>query len=105
MTKNFRVFNVTRGYSLKRSQALRAIAECAAEWVEENISIRNLTLAESIAARKEQARLREPLAVAELPGLKYEPCVRGLIAYRQGQRMVLDATAICAGIYHPSPAC
>ena len=73
MTKNFRVFNVTRGYSLKRSQALRAIAECAAEWVEENISIRDLTLAESIAARNEQARLREPLALADMRHIRVVP--------------------------------
>jgi len=101
MTKNFRVFNVTRGYSLKRSQALRAIAECAAEWVEENISIRDLTLAESIAARNEQARLREPLALADMRHIRVVPPPG---AVWSSKMLALDANAFAAGYYHPVSA-
>ena len=34
--------------------------------------MRDMTLAESIAFRNEQAKIREPLEWAEIPGLKYE---------------------------------
>lgn len=37
------------------------------------MTVRDLTLAEAIAARNHQASLREPLPFAELPGLLYEP--------------------------------
>jgi hypothetical protein len=69
---NTRVFNVTRGYSMKYSQARRAVDNCACTWVEAGTSIRDLTLAESIAARNEQAQLREALPLTELPGLRYD---------------------------------
>lgn len=73
MTKNRRVFNLSRpGYTLKHRQAERAVAQCAAEWVEYGVSIRDLSLGESIAARNEQARLREPLPSAEIPGLTFD---------------------------------
>jgi hypothetical protein len=73
MTNNFRVFNVSRGFTLKYKQALRAVEECACAWVVENKTIRDLTLAESIAARNHQAKTRTPLASSEIPGLKYDP--------------------------------
>lgn len=91
MTKNRRVFNVTRGFSLKRSRAERAILECSAEWVEYGVSIRSLTLAESIAARNEQARLREPLAFAEVFGLRYDPCPTGTEATRRESLLIREA--------------
>lgn len=66
------ILNVTRGFYMKRSRAERAITEeCACAWVEYGVSVRDLTLAESIKARNEQAALREPLAYAELPGIVY----------------------------------
>lgn len=73
MTQNHRVFNVTRGYALKHKAALRGIENCACAWVEFGVSVRDLTIAEAIQARNEQARVREPLAFAELPGVVYEP--------------------------------
>ena len=91
MTNNFRVLNVTRGYSLKRRQALKAIENCAATWVEVGVSIRDLTLAESIAARNEQARLREPLAYAEIHGLRFDPPATGIAATRREGKLLWEA--------------
>lgn len=72
MSNNFRVFNVTRGFSLKYSQALKAVEACACAWVDYGRTIRDLTLAEAIKARHEQARLAAPLPSPEIPGLRYE---------------------------------
>ncbi len=72
MTNNTRVYNVTRGFTMKHKQALRAVEECAAAWVVEGVSVRDLTLYESIAARMQQVRRCEPLALAELPGLRFD---------------------------------
>lgn len=72
MSGNTRVLNVTRGYSIKHKAALKAVENCACVWVEFGVSVRDLTLAESIAARNEQAARREPLAFAELPGVVFE---------------------------------
>jgi hypothetical protein len=91
MTKNKRIFNVSRGYSLKRGAAERAIHECSAVWVEEGVSIRNLTLAESIAARNDQARHAEPLPFAEIPGLRFEPTPSGTAATRRERLLTWQA--------------
>ncbi len=94
MTNNARVTNVTRGYTLKHSQALRAISNCAAAWVEFGVSIRDLTLAESVAARHAQAKLREPLPQAEVPGVIYQPSRRGAALTRQGYALIREANAL-----------
>lgn len=73
MAQQNSVQNITRGYAVKLRQALRGIENCACTWVVEGESIRDLTLAESIAARNEQAKLREPLAYHELPGIEFRP--------------------------------
>lgn len=72
MTQNARVFNVTRGYALKHKAALRGIENCAWAWVEFGVSVRDLTITEQIQARNEQAKNREPLAMAEIPGVSFE---------------------------------
>ena len=72
MSNNTRILNLSRGYSLKHKQALRAIEQCACIWVEIGVSIRDLTLAESIAARNQQAANREPLEAPEIPGLIFK---------------------------------
>jgi hypothetical protein len=72
MAKTLSVFNVTRGYSVRLNQARRAVDNCACAWVEKGVSVRDLTLAESIAARALQAKNREPLPYAEIPGLRFE---------------------------------
>lgn len=58
------------------------MCECACEWVEFGVSVRDLTLAESIKMRNEQSADREPLAYAEIPGLVFNgpiPTDYGLI--------------------------
>ena len=69
MSNNHRILNVSRGFTLKHGQAVKAIGNCACAWVEYGVSIRDLTIAEAITARNEQARIAEPLPLAELPGL------------------------------------
>ena len=71
MSQDLRILNITKGFRLKPNQAYRAIEAGACAWVEVGVSIRNLTLAESIAFRNEQAKVREPLAYAEIPGLTF----------------------------------
>lgn len=72
MAQDPRVLNITRGFRLKRSQAYRGIENCAWTWVEVGVSVRDLTLEESMKTRNEQAKLREPLVYAEIPGLIFE---------------------------------
>jgi hypothetical protein len=103
-----RVLNVTTGCWIRLTRAERAIREAAAAWVEDGKTIRNLSLAESITARREQQmrqeQLHQPLDL-ELRGLKWEPPITGIVAHRVGRQLSLDAHAICVGIYHPSEVC
>lgn len=57
---------------MKFNQAITAIENCACAWVEAGKSIRDLTLSESIQARNQQAKDREPLPSSEIPGIRYE---------------------------------
>ena len=98
MTKSNRVRNLTRGFTIKRNQALAAIENCAAAWVVEGESVRDLTLAESITKRNEQARNREPLANAEIPGIIFKPCIAGQSATQRSYQLVAAANQFCAGI-------
>lgn len=91
MASHTRVLNVTRGYHIKYKHALRGLEQCAVTWVEEGVSVRDLTLAESIAARNEQAKLREPLCYAELPGVMFRPPVGQEKADSVSQALVWEA--------------
>ena len=90
-----RIYNETRGCWRKPGQVERAIANGACVWVEFGVSIRDCTLTESIGARNEQARLREPLAYAEIPGLVYEPSIHGIEASRLSAALVREAHMFC----------
>jgi hypothetical protein len=96
MASSKRVHNVTRGFDLKFRRAERAIEECSAAWVEYGVSIRDLTLAESIAARNVQARLREPLPYAEIHGLRFDPPVSGISATRRERKLTWEAHKFAA---------
>lgn len=72
-------------------RAERAMYNCAAVWVQEGISIRIPTLTEAIAARNEQARLREPLPYAEVAGLRFDPPVSGIAATRRENVLLWQA--------------
>jgi hypothetical protein len=101
-----RVFNVSRQYSMKHKQALRAVENCACAWVEFGVSIRDLTLAESIAARNQQTQ--KPLGLvyivegkggkliskpifSELPTCVYRPTERNQAQTREGHQLVKAA--------------
>jgi hypothetical protein len=86
-----RVLNVTTGHHLKRGAVERAFEACAVDWVEKGVSIRNLTLQESILARRVQALEREPLPYAELHGLSYDPSASGLLASKAGAALIRAA--------------
>ena len=91
MSQDTRILNLTRGFRLKRNQAIRAIEQCACAWVVPNESIRDLTLAESIAARNKQAAERELLDTAELPGLVFQPPIGAQAAYALERRTAFEA--------------
>jgi hypothetical protein len=71
MQKNTRVFNQSRRTWMKHRQAAEAVDNCACAWVEFGVSVRDLNLSESIAARNKRAEMREPLPFAELPGVVF----------------------------------
>lgn len=92
MNPDPRILNLSRGFRLKRNQALKAIEQCACEWVEVGVSVRDLTLAESITKRNEQAKIREPLAEAEIPGLLYQPTECNVASNRESRRLSYEAS-------------
>jgi hypothetical protein len=71
--KDPRVINLSRGFRLRFNQARKAVENCACAWVEVGVSVRDLTLAESISARVQQAKDREPLPYSEVHGLRFDP--------------------------------
>lgn len=92
------VFNETRGCYRRYKDALKAIHEhCACCWVIEGETMRDLTPQEAVQARNVQARLREPLEYAESPGLRYEPPVTGVVAFRNSRRLVFEAHRFAIG--------
>lgn len=96
MAKSKSVYNLTKGYWLKRNQALKAIENCACAWVEYDQTIRNLTLAESIAARNEQAQKRQELAWVELPGLTFKQPANANCSAHQRAQLIFEANRFCA---------
>ena len=90
-----RVLNISKNITVRRSQAKRWIEQCACVWVEEGVSIRDLTLSERVAARSQQAAIREPLPVAELPGIQYQPAANAQAATRAGYMLIQQANAFC----------
>jgi hypothetical protein len=91
MLKTHRVCNITRNVRLKFSQALKAVESCACAWVEEGVSIRDLSLAEAIAARNKQAQLRQALALAEIPGLRFQPPAYAQESTRREYQLAAEA--------------
>ena len=91
MGTNATVKDLTRGYPIKRQQALKGIENCALTWVEPDVSVRRLTLAESIAARNEQAKKQEPLAYYEIPGIRYQPTKANERQHFAGMEQVWEA--------------
>lgn len=82
---------------MKPSSVARAFDNCAVGWVEQGVSVRKLSIAESLKARSEQARLREPLAYAEIFGLNVIPPAGSMQAFRESRRMAREANLVDAG--------
>lgn len=76
---------------MKRNQALKAVENCACAWVEFGVSVRDLTLAESITARNHQAHTFERLPFAEQPGIIFRPTESAIAATRAGYHLVREA--------------
>lgn len=93
MGANRSVINLTRGYYIRYKYALYSIENCcSAEWVEEGISIRDLTLAEVVAKRAAQEKLlTDPLAFAELPGIVFRPPTHAIPSNQASQDLAEEA--------------
>jgi hypothetical protein len=95
MSNNTRIFHTQRNFTLKHSQALRAIAEGALMWVELGVSVRNATLPESIAARNAQAKASEPIAQAEIPGLTFQQPTTASVSMHERYALIQQANQLC----------
>jgi hypothetical protein len=91
MACHTKVLNISSNRRIKRRQAIGRVEHCVSAWVEFGFSIRDLSLAESIAKRNEQATMREPLEWAECPGLIYRADERNQAQTRQGYELVKAA--------------
>ena len=95
MTNNTRILHA-RGFTLKAKQAMKAVAEGAAVWVEYGVSIRQATIEESIARRNQQAKERDPLPNAEIPGLTFQPPANAIKEMSEMYQLVQQANAFIA---------
>lgn len=87
--KNEHFFNVSRNCYIERTQAMNRIG-LNMDWVQEGVSVRELSLAEMVALRSQEARSnggRGPLGRAELSHCIWEPPERD--RYTQGERQAL----------------
>jgi hypothetical protein len=103
MASNARILNLTNGRRIKRNQALGRVEQCISAWVEPNVSIRDLTLQESIAKRSEEARASVPLASAEIPGLVFEPPANAIAGTRLEHQRLAEANAFAIGFLGKNP--
>ncbi len=98
MTKTHRVFNETRKFRMKYNQALRAIENCACEWVEVGVSVRDLTIAEALQTRMKQTKNKDPgaLPFAELPMVVFEPPIGAQAAHLRERGLAREANQFYA---------
>jgi len=91
-----RVLHVQRGFRMSKSYAEQVMRDhCTITWISrDELTIRDTTDEERLALRAEQAQkasLSEPLAFAEIHGLKFEPPFSGISAKRRENRLVWEA--------------
>ena len=91
MAQDTRILHSTRGFRLKRNQALRAINEGALVWDQINVSVRDATRQETLILRAKQAAERELLDASELPGVTFKPPIGAQAAYAIERRMAFEA--------------
>lgn len=83
---------------MKPSAAANGIAECVLAWVIENVSVRQLSLAEQLQARSEVARLQEVLPYSEAFGLRWEPPIGWERASRESRLIMRQANEFIADV-------
>lgn len=93
MASQTKVMNLTSGLRIKRSQARNRVEQGLSAWVDENFTIRDLSLAEMMAVRAEQSRRRAPIASAEIPGIKVTGIVQDFALIRAANQYAQEATA------------
>jgi hypothetical protein len=98
MSSHPKVINLTTGCRIKRSQAKGRVENCVSAWVDEGFTIRDLTLAERVQARSVQARLHEPIAMAELPGVVFQEPASGAQTAQMRYALVREANRLVAGV-------
>lgn len=81
---------------MKHSQAVKAVEQCACEWVEYGISVRSLTIMEQREKLANRTRLHEVarpenLPYAELPWLIYRPAEASAAADRKERALAIEA--------------
>ena len=96
MSQDTRILNITRGFRMKHKQAIRAIENCACAWVEgqEGLQVRDLTIAEAVKARNQQAAERDPLPNAELPGIIFQQPATATASAFERYALIRDANAL-----------
>lgn len=104
MASHARIYNLTRRFSLKRSQAIKAVEQCACAWVEFGVSVRDLTIAESIAARNAQKKNAEPLPLAEIPHVEFRAPERARTSTRQEMHLAVEANQFARLVTAPQLA-
>lgn len=96
MTNNARVFNLTRHFYMKLGQVEKSIEKsCSFVWVIRGETFRDATPAEAVHMRNEQAKVREPLPQAEIPGLIFQPPSTGQAYARAGYELMMRANNFC----------
>lgn len=97
MASHKRVLHTQRGFYMSVTYALQVMRDhCTITWDIPGQTIRDTTDEERIALRAEQAQQAkrlEPLAHAELPGIKYEPSVNGVQATKREGKLLWEAHA------------
>jgi hypothetical protein len=95
MASQKRVLHIQRGFHMSATYALQVMRDhCTITWDIPGQTIRDTTDEERIALRAEQAQQAkrlEPLAHAELPGIKYEPSVNGVQATKREGKLLWEA--------------
>lgn len=90
-----RVLHVQRGFRMSKSYAEQVMRDhCSITWVTKGETIRDTTDEERMTLRAEQAqlmKLREPMAYAEIHGLRFEPPVTGISATRRENALLWAA--------------
>jgi hypothetical protein len=83
---------------LKYKDAVKGIKNCVFTWVDEGKSVRCLTVAEQVKARKKQEETLEPLPYYEIPGVFYKPSSANEKSFFASHRKVWEAHAFMRDI-------